>query len=69
VDDLIDAARRDPDGDGDPVLRDAEPLDDVRHEDLARMNRLNPIDAYRTPSVVVSNLKQSQPRQGRRQST
>ena len=26
---LIDAARRDPDGEGAPVLRDAEPLDDV----------------------------------------
>lgn len=39
VDDLVDATGRDADVTGQTVLRDAEGLEEIDGEDLARMNR------------------------------
>src|SRR5690606_33306848 len=43
VHDLVDPPGRDADRHGELVLCDAEALDEVLHEDLARVNRLDPV--------------------------
>ena len=41
MDDFIDTTGRNTDRDGELVLRNSEPLDEVFHEDFARVNRSN----------------------------
>ena len=41
MDDFIDTTGRNPDSDGELVLRNSEALDEVFHEDFARVNRSN----------------------------
>ena len=43
VHDLVDPARRHPDGGGEAALRDPEALDEVLHEDLSRVDRLDEV--------------------------
>ena len=68
VHDLVDAARGHADGRGEFVLGDPEPLDEVLHEDLARVNRVDPVSvsgsrrARHHPHLLSASPSQEVPR-------
>ena len=54
VHDLVDPPRRDTDGHGELVLRDAEALDEILHEDFTRVNGLDLVSgSQRSPPPLI----------------
>src|SRR5690606_18247430 len=69
VHDLVDPPGRDADRHGELVLRDAEALDEVLHEDLTRVNRLDPVSGSQRPAPPLAQRRSTVRRSAEKRST